>query len=435
MRNIIQKYIDRYIGDSSYKKNVIVMVVGRVIAQAIPILISPLLTRIYSPSQFGILGVYMAIVSFVSMISNGRYTHAIVLPKEKEKSQNIVLISSLFTLLFTLIFSIALLFTKEQFFTILNIESINQYTFLLLTNILILGLYEPIFIYELREKRYKKLAINIVIQSVVLIIVRVIVGYLGFTDLGLILSYLIGYVVSYLLLLYRTDIKIDILSFKKDFKSLVTKYINFPKFTLLSDSLIVLTNSFPSILLNRLFGSDSAGYFALSEKILGSPIWFVTSSVGDVFRQEASEKYRNGESCKDIYVKTTKTMLKIGIIPFLLIFFAVPPLIPFIFGDVWAPVGDYIRIFSIMYFSSFIVNPVSHIVNIVNKQNYSVLFQGIKFLSIIISFVIGYYYKNLMLGLFLWSGLVTVSNVLIYLMSYEFSKISKTEEFIESHLV
>lgn len=426
MRDTILNIIDKYVGKSSYKKNVIVMVVGRVIAQAIPILLSPLLTRIYSPSQFGVFGVYMAIVSFVSMISNGRYTHAIVLPKEKEKSQNIVLISSLFTLLFTLSFSIVFLFTKEQFFTILNIKSINQYFFLLILNILILGLYEPLFVYELREKRYKKLAINVVIQSVVLIIVRVVVGYFGFTDLGLILSYLIGYTISYLLLLYRTDIKIDILSFRKDFKNLITKYVNFPKFTLLSDSLIVLTNSFPSILLNRLFGSDSAGYFALSEKILGSPIWFVTSSVGDVFRQEASEKYRNGESCKDIYIKTTKTMFKIGIIPFLLIFFAIPPLIPFVFGEVWEPVGDYIKIFSTMYFSSFIVNPVSHIVNIVNKQKYAVLFQGMKFFSILIAFVIGYFYKNLILGLLVWSGLVTISNALICFMSYKFSKILKT---------
>ena len=54
MIDFIKRIVKGYIKDSQYKKNVLVMIVGRTIAQVIPILLTPLLTRIYSPSDFGI---------------------------------------------------------------------------------------------------------------------------------------------------------------------------------------------------------------------------------------------------------------------------------------------------------------------------------------------------------------------------------------------
>jgi O-antigen/teichoic acid export membrane protein len=422
MTNLFKKSYNKYIGNSDYKKNVVILIGGRILAQVVPILLTPLLTRIYSPKEFGVFGVYMAIVSFMAMLSNARYSQATLLPKDKSKAQVIVLISSILTLLFSVLSLIAIFLIQDWFFSTLNIESINKYLPILILNIIFLSLYDIFFVYELREKRYKKLAINLIVQATVTISIRVLVGYWGHTEIGLLVSYLIGYIVAYILLFYKTDFKINIKLLVADGKALMKEYINFPKFTLLSDSLITLTTSLPSILLNKLFGSDSSGYFNLSEKVLGSPIWFITSSVGDVFRQEASEKYRNNESCLEVFKKTSKTLLFIGIIPFLLIFLVVPPLVPFVFGDAWSSAGDYIRILSLMYFSSFVVNPVSYIVYIVKKQKYAVLFQGIKFVSILIAFTAGYYFSNLILGLILWSVLITISNILIYFMLYKFAE-------------
>jgi O-antigen/teichoic acid export membrane protein len=421
MRKLITFLKSKYIGDSQYKKNISILVGGRVIAQIIPILLTPVVTRIYSPEEFGVFGVYLAIASFLAMMSNGRYSQAILLPKDKEKAGTIVFLSSIITLFFSFFLLLTLYFTQETFSSILNIKLIHRDLLLLIFNIIFLSLYDIFFIYELREKRYKKLAINIIIQATVTIIIRILLGYRGYTETGLLISYLAGYIIAYLLLLFKTDYRTNLNLLVTNGKSLLKEYMNFPKFVLISDSLMSLVTYSPSIFLNRFFGSDSAGYYALSEKVLGSPIWFVTSSVGDVFRQEASEKYRNGENCGDIFKKTTRTLFLLGIIPFLLIFLIVPPLIPFLFGSAWSSTGDYIRILSIMYFSSFIVNPVSYIVYIVKKQKYAVLYQGIKVLSIIIAFSVGYYFENLILGLILWSVLVTVVNTFILIVSYKFA--------------
>jgi O-antigen/teichoic acid export membrane protein len=287
---------------------------------------------------------------------------------------------------------------------------------------LFIGLHEALFYYGLREKKYKFLALTINLQALGMISTRLLLGYLGYTGLGLMFSYLLGYFLSFVLLASKFKIPLRQQLQNLNLKILIKKYINFPRFSLVADSLSVLTNMAPNLLLNKMFGSTTTGYFSMSEKILGAPLWFVTSSVGDVFKQEASEQYRLTGSCRKIFEKTSKSLFFLGIIPFILIFLIVPSLIPFILGEVWAPVGDYIRIFSLMYFSSFVVNPISYIVYIVNKQNYGILFQTIKAISIVLAFVLGLYYNNLQLTLILWSALIILSNVLVFVLSYKLAR-------------
>jgi len=425
--------LDKYIGASVYKKNIMIMVGGRIIAQSIPILLTPLLTRIYSPVEFGTFAVFSAIVSFIAMISNARYCVAIILPKKEQNAQKLVSISSIFTISVSVIFGLFLIFYGKPFFELLSASILNKYLIIVVSSILFVGLYEPLFYYGLREKIYKGLASNVIWQALTLISVRLLLGYLGYTESGLMISYLISYIVSFILLSFRLKISIrqHILNLDSNLKSLLKRYINFPKFSLFGDSLSVLSSTAPNLLLNSIFGSAATGYFNLSDKVLGSPIWFVTSSVGDVFKQEASEQYRSVGSCEKVFMKTTRSLIKIGIIPFLIIFFAVPPLVPFIFGANWAPAGEYIRIFSIMYFSSFIVNPTSYIIFIVGKQKYGIFFQIIKLVGIASSFGLGFYFESLTLALVLWSGSVTLTNLIIYFFSYKFAKDSKNVESLE----
>lgn len=425
MIDFIKGIINRYIKDSQYKKNVLVMIVGRTIAQAIPILLTPLLTRIYSPEDFGIFGVFVAIIAIVAMISNGRYCLSIVLPRDEDKAKRLFILSTVLTIFTTIAFALVLIIWGEQFFSILNVASLAKYAWIVILNILFIGLYEDVYYYALRVKAFKILTTNIIIQALVLIVSRLIFGYLGYTDIGLILSYLFGFAISYLLMIVR--LKMPIYWLIKEFKfdvywQLMKEYHKFPKYSLLADTLSVSANMFPNVFLNKIFGAVTTGYYTMSDKILGSPIWLVTSAVGDVFRQEASEQFRTKGSCFEIFKKTVKTMFLIGIIPFGLLFVFSPYVIPFLLGAEWEPVGDYIRIFSVMYFIRFIVRPVSFVVYILRKQNINVVFQALNLFSTVLAFVIGFYTKDLYLCLISWSILSSIGYLVVLSFSYKFAK-------------
>lgn len=69
---------------SEFSRNVLTLMTGTTITQAIPIAISPILTRIYTPEDFGIFALYMSVVSIVSVVATGCYELAIMLPKKDE---------------------------------------------------------------------------------------------------------------------------------------------------------------------------------------------------------------------------------------------------------------------------------------------------------------------------------------------------------------
>ena len=75
---------------SEFSKNVVTLMTGTTIAQAIPIAISPILTRIYSPEDFGMFALYFSILALVGVIATARYEIAIVLPKDDEEAIKIL---------------------------------------------------------------------------------------------------------------------------------------------------------------------------------------------------------------------------------------------------------------------------------------------------------------------------------------------------------
>ena len=75
---------------SEFSKNVLKLITGLSIAQLIPILITPILTQFFSPEQFGTYGLYVSIYTILGIISSGKYDLAIMLPKNKKDSINIL---------------------------------------------------------------------------------------------------------------------------------------------------------------------------------------------------------------------------------------------------------------------------------------------------------------------------------------------------------
>ena len=88
---------------SEFSRNVLTLMTGTTIAQAIPIAISPILTRIYTPEEFGIFALYMAFISIGAAIVTGKYEMAILLPKRNEYAKYLVVISIFLTTCFSIL--------------------------------------------------------------------------------------------------------------------------------------------------------------------------------------------------------------------------------------------------------------------------------------------------------------------------------------------
>ena len=97
---------NRFQPKSEFSQNVLTLMTGSTLSQAIPIAISPILTRIYTPEDFGLYAVYIAIITILGTIVSGRYELAIMLPKKDEDAINIFALGLVITICLTVITTI-----------------------------------------------------------------------------------------------------------------------------------------------------------------------------------------------------------------------------------------------------------------------------------------------------------------------------------------
>ena len=171
---------------SDFTKNVLTLVAGTTIAQAIPLAISPILTRLYSPDEFGVYALFLSITAILGSIVSGRYEQAIILPKKDEDAVNILSFGLLITI-FISILTLVLVILFNPFFTqILENESISTWLYFIPLVIFLLGLFNLLTYYNIRMGEFKDLAKATVIKSVILSMSQLILGFLKYGAGGLI---------------------------------------------------------------------------------------------------------------------------------------------------------------------------------------------------------------------------------------------------------
>ncbi|NBK99864.1 MAG: translocase, partial [Erysipelotrichia bacterium] len=166
---------------------------GTTIAQAIPIAISPILTRIYTPEDFGVFALYMSITSIVSAVATGRYEMAIMLPKENEDVKSIVkLIMMLIS--FVALFSFCIVFFFNQALTnLFEDKTISFWLYFLPISIFITGLYQVYNYLLIREKNFTSLSTNKVIASTTNSFTQLLCGITFASSFGLLLGNILSY--------------------------------------------------------------------------------------------------------------------------------------------------------------------------------------------------------------------------------------------------
>ncbi|WDE99154.1 oligosaccharide flippase family protein [Lentisphaera profundi] len=406
-------------------KSILTLITGTSIAQAIPIAISPILTRIYTPEQFGLFALYISLISIISIIATGRYELAIMIPRKDIDAANITILSISITAYSSLALMISVFFLNGTISRLLGNPEIKTWLYLIPFSVLITGIYQSLYYWCNRKRDYKSIARNRIYQTGTTSSTQLLCGVSGLSAIGLIGGSLIGQLIS-LISLTTTVWKEDHDTFKKTHRlnkiALAKRFSDFPKFLILSHMLNSAAAQSTIILMNVLFSSASAGFFALTQRVISTPASIIAKSIGDVFRQEASHAYTHNGNCQKVYIKTLKKLFYISTVPFIVFYYTAPTLFEFIFGSHWKISGHYAQILTPMFYLRFNLSPLSTMFMIAEKQKQDLLWQTILFSLIIISFIFGHYFKDLLFSLKAISGSYSVMFIINGLMTWKFSK-------------
>ena len=356
---------------SEFSKNVLTLMTGTTIAQAIPIAISPILTRIYTPADFGIFSLYMSTAAIFSVLATGRYEAAIILPKTNKEASYIVILSLLISLIVSVFILIFIILFDEQIAILLDNKNILHWLYFIPVTVFLTGIYQSLNYWVNRKKYYKKLALSRVSQSIVTSGSSVGMGFSGLSIAGLIYSNILGQIASIIVLfksIYLKDLKYLNFFNKNRILFVVRKYSKFPKFDLLASLSNVSAQYLVNILFTALFTTTVAGYYYLTQKMLSIPVTLIAASILDVFKEQASKDYKKFGNARKIYIQTFKKLLILSFIPSIIVYFFSVDIFTYIFGEAWEVSGEYARILVPMLFFRFISSPLSFMLYIGEKQ-------------------------------------------------------------------
>lgn len=375
---------------SSFGKNVIMLTGGTVFAQTLTALLSPVITRIYSPEDYGIVTVYTAILGMISLLGALSYDSAIPIADDDEKAINTLSLCIIILFLFTSILILLLVFFGNNILRLSDADTLLKYKYFIPLGFFATGLYTIIAKWAFRKKDFHSITKTKYSQSIIGNITKIGLGLLSFGPIGLILGRILGQSAG-ISTLAKPLIKTDKDLFKKINKKGILwsakRYINFPLFSAPSLFLVSFSSQIPVIFISNLYGSDTVGFYGLALTITFLPMTLIGKSVQDVFYGEAANIGKsNPKRIKQLSNKLLKKLILIGFFPMIILVFWGPFLFSFVFGINWYNAGIYSRLLTPFVFSHFIFHPISTIFSIFEQQKKSFVLNMLKIIMVLIVF-------------------------------------------------
>lgn len=341
--------------------NTITLIFGSAIGQAILLITTPIITRLYRPEDFGLLAIFVGILSISSIISSLRYELAIPLTQSLKSAYCLVILAFMLNAATSISVAIFILICHKDIAVWLNNPILMSYLWLIPLGMLGAGTYRILNYFSIREKHFKNVAKTKLWQNISNVSLQVAGGFAGIGAIGLILGQLVGQITGIVQLGKKLPLPFLFQTSKRSIlrtKSLAKKYIYFPKFDSPAALVDVIGNQLPNILLASLYSPAVAGYYMLADRMLASPMSLVGQAIAQVFYGECRQALKVGNinklTLKIIFIQ----LILITPVGFIVYIYG-SEIFSYIFGHKWLNSGIYAEWLVIGAIAQFIYSPLS----------------------------------------------------------------------------
>jgi len=419
----IQRFLHLTI-KSTFVRNVAIVATGTAGAQAIAMAFAPILTRLYGPEVFGLLGIFKSVLGVVTPIAALAYPIAIVLPKEDNEAKGIVRLSSQLALCIAGMITGVLLVTGDWLVELLNLYAISAFILLIPLTMLFSAGMQIAKQWLIRKKLFRITARVAVVQALILNSAKTGFGLFNPVAATLVILSTAGTALNFLMLAFwakKTEAQ-NVREYyphsKQSQWELAKKYYDFPIYRAPQGFINAVSQSLPVLMLAAFFGPASAGFYALCQKVLNLPGQLIGQSVAQVFYPRIVEAEHRGENLTLLIVKATLSLAAVGFIPFTLVVAFGPWLFGFVFGEEWVIAGEYARWLALWTFWGFINRPSVASIPVLRMQGMLLILEILNVLFRAVSLIVGFYvFKSDLWAIFLYSIAGVIFNLSLIIMT------------------
>ena len=402
-----------------FARNVAVLAGGTALGQAIVVLASLILTRLYTPEDFGVLAVYSSLLGILSVIASLRYELAIPLPEKEEDATAVTVLSLVIVLGMSFLVGLGVELVGERIVQWVHFPALEPYLWFLPVGVLLVGSYQVFTYWAVRRRAFYLVSRTKFNQGLMSTFVQISLGLWGSGKFGLLLGHIFGQAagVTTLATLAGRESGSSLQSIRPaNVWKVAKRYMKFPIISSFSGLMNVVGLRMPTLMLAVFYGAHVAGWFSLGQRIIGIPMTLIGSAVGQVYLAEVSKLVREGpEVIKRHLVRTSRRLLLIGIGPMVIIVVGGPALFAWIFGSQWEEVGLYIRLLSITLLLQLSIAPFAQTLNVIGRQELLLVWDLVRLFIVMATFLLA---RNLGWPHYVAVGIYSGSYSILLLMLY-----------------
>lgn len=404
----------------SIKKAAMLSMAGKYVVVILNLVITAILARLVTPSEYGIVAIVNVFVSFFTILADFGVGSAVVQNQtlNKEDIQNIfswslgraVLLGVFFVFL---AWPIAIFYADNVYLTIVPLLSISVVFSAanMVPNALLL-----------KKKKYKLVAIRMVVVCVICAIITITLAYKGASYYALVVNTISASFLNLAWNMWGSGLRL--FTTTEDKEKSIKKVKNFSSYLLKFNVLNYFSRNLDNILVGKFMGAEQLGYYNKAYQLMLYPMNNFTNVITPVLLPFLSDKQDDKEYIYQKYLETVRLLSLLGIYISVFCYFTSYELVGILYGDAWIMTVPCFQLLSISIWSQMICATSGTMFQVLDQTERQFRRGIITAVTTISCILIGIYFNSIMAVSF-FVTLAYLSNfitMLFFLVKQSFGK-------------
>ncbi len=360
---------------NKFLSSVLLLAGGSAIAQGITVGVTPILTRIYTPEDFGMLAGFVSALSIFMVMGSLRFEFALPQIQNRRTAQALAYLSLLLVFLVGVLAFCSLLLLH----LVLDKESrVWEIIWLLPLGLTFAGAFQVANYWAIREKDFKGLAKANINRSFLQAFMQVVLGIAGMGAIALAVGYVVGQAIgAYKLLVRALPASKRISPWRH--RVIACSYRRFPILSVPAGLLNISAVHLTPFLLLYTYGAATAGFFSLAQRAMGAPMAFLGMAIANVFLSELPRiKEKEPEQLMGFYLVACRNLFIVGLPIVAGATFLLWYGVEIIFGEEWSEAAFFSLYLAPFFLGQFVVAPLSQTLTVLGRQDAQLLWDFIR---------------------------------------------------------
>jgi O-antigen/teichoic acid export membrane protein len=360
-----------------FARGVALLATGSAGGQAIAILVSPILARLYAPADFGTYGVYLALVSIVAVAAALRYEAALPLPSDEQEAIELLVLCTAITLGLSLAGGVVVWLVQASGAVRIAPE-FALLAWLMPVGVFLTGIQGNLTFWAIRRREFRASGQSSVVQAATQGASQLALTAIG----GGSVSLAAGYILARLAGIARLASTLGAQDWRaarrvswRRLRAVAGVHRRFPMFALWASLLSAISAQTPILVLAVLFNATVVGWFSITVRVLQLPSTIIGSAVGQVLyarvvRTDLADVARASGTM-------FRALLMLGAGPMWLLAFGGETAFTLVFGESWREAGRYAQWLAPWLLADFVATPLLPLAYVRDRQATLLAFQGL----------------------------------------------------------